>query len=138
MKSRTIYSLFVLLVLAMTTTVYAAQRNLIGNWGITFKGYYGNEQVGTTYGEKKATFHITKQTGQSFAGTVEIESSTESFCLTGNIKNDKIVMIIGGNTFIRGNVYDTANGPKMNLIMETQQMSHDDTQGVLYGTASKK
>ena len=46
-------------------------------------------------------------------------------------------MVMGGNTFIRGSARDTSTGTKLNLMMETQQMSEDDTQGILEGTASK-
>ncbi len=55
----------------------------------------------------------------------------------GNIKNDKITMIMAGNTFIRGNAYVTTKGVRLYLIMETQRMSSEDTQGVMDGTASK-
>jgi len=136
MKRKTVYSLIVVLsLMTITTNVYAAQKDLIGDWSVTFEGYYGNNQVGTSYGEVNMTFYITNQTERSFSGTVEVESEPGSqYCLTGNIKNNKIVIIIGGNTFIRGKV----KGTIMDLVMETQQMSDNDTQGVLYGIASKK
>jgi hypothetical protein len=42
-------------------------RKMIGNWAVTFKGYLGNDASGTTYGQVEAVFHITAQTGRSFA-----------------------------------------------------------------------
>ena len=132
--------LFTLFLTCFGLTMAHAQvpaRKMIGNWAVTFKGYYGNENIGTSYGQVGAVFHITAQTGRSFAGTVEIEGQPGTYIVTGNIKNDKISMVLGGNTFIRGNAYATANGVRLYLTMETQRMSSDDTQGVMDGIASK-
>jgi hypothetical protein len=136
-KSLLLTLVFVSVIMA-SGTLFAAERSMVGNWTITFKGFYGNEQIGTKYGQVEVLFHITKQKGRSFAGTVDIDGQIGTHIVTGNIKNDKLTMIIGGNTFIRGNAYDTANGTRLYLVMETQRMSSDDTQGVLDGTASKE
>jgi hypothetical protein len=134
MKKLVMFFLVLVTTIMMANIVLAGQRNIVGNWNVTFKGYYGNKQTGPMYGEVKATLYITEQKEGSFAGTVEIEGQPDTYLLTGNIKNNKIVMIIGGNTFIRGNV----RGSKLYLVMETQQMSDDDTQGVLDGVATKE
>ncbi len=131
--------LFTLLLTCFGLTMAHAQvpvRKMIGNWSVTFTGYYGNENIGTTYGQVEVVFHITAQDGRSFAGTAEI-GGQPSYIVTGNIKNDKITMIVAGNTFIRGNAYVTTKGVRLYLIMETQRMSSEDTQGVMDGTASK-
>ena len=134
MKKLVMVFLVLVTTIMMANIVLAGQRNIVGNWNVTFKGYYGNKQTGPIYGEVKATLHITEQIEGYFAGTVEIEGQPDTYLLTGNIKNNKIVMIIGGNTFIRGNV----KGSKLYLVMEPQQMSDDDTQGVLDGVATKE
>ena len=140
MKKLVMFFLVLFTTIMMANNVLAEPKNIVGaknilgNWNVTFKGYFGNEQTGPIYGEAKASLHITKQIEESFAGTVEIEGQPDTYLLTGNIKNNKIVMIMGGNTFIRGNVKDS----KLYLVFETQQMSDDDTQGVLDGVATKE
>ncbi len=126
------------LVIMMNGTSFAAERNIIGKWTITFKGYQGNEQVGTSYVTENATLRITKQKGQSFAGTVQIDGQSNKYILTGNIHEDNVTMVMGGNTFIRGNAYDTSKGIRMDIIIESQQMSDSDAQGVFNGVAIKQ
>lgn len=133
MKKYFLFSLVFVAVMLASGALFAGQRSLIGDWSVTFQGYVGNETIGTSYAQVKAVFHITNQTGRSFAGTVEIEGDSKTYALTGDIKNDNITMILGGNTFVRG----SASAVRLKLIMETQRMSSDDTQGVLAGTASK-
>jgi hypothetical protein len=116
---------FILILTFLTTfstNPFAAERNMLGNWSITFNGYYGNKETGPTYGSVIVTLHITKQKGRAFAGTAETSGQAVTCLLTGNFNSDKIVMVACGNTFIRGNAVDTATGTKPYLIMETQQM----------------
>jgi hypothetical protein len=137
MKKFIVFLLVLASVFMSSGVLWAGERNLIGNWSTTFKGYYGNETIGTHYVQIHVVLHITKQEGRSFAGTAQFKGQTQKYLITGNINADKINIILGGNIFIVGNACDTSNGVRLYLIMEIQRMSVVDSQGVLDGTASK-
>ncbi|TCT21906.1 hypothetical protein [Thiobaca trueperi] len=120
------------------TVLLAAEPNLVGDWTLTFQGYYGNDTVGVTYGQADMTLHITAQTGGAFAGNavLDVDGSSTHGLITGVAQKNELHMVWGGNNFIHGTIVNPGSRGKMRLklIMETQQMSDADTQGVLYGT----